>query len=771
MAQVDRYKLILETQQAMSALNGLSVAVRGFIGALAVDQVLDFGKAIVDTTARYQNYENQLRLITSSQEELAQTMSMLTGLATENRAAFGDTVELYTKLRLATQAMGATNEDVTEVVAKFQQALAISGADANTAAGAIRQFGQAMASGTVRGDEFNSIVEALGPALAIMAQESGITVGKLREMSQNGELTAETFFRMVQSSNALTGAFNQMQPTIDQLETSLGNAFDRALVKIGELSGATNAYQESIRNLTRFLDLVAGTPTALVNLPDEELLKVQDAGAALDELNRRYKDLLSQIDNLAAAGQNYQNVFSNLFGKVDTADRVVELRNRLQELAEAQRQAAESAQAEIQRQRELSEARTQALAPFADSVRLAERYIASGYGGALQRNQQEIDKVRQAIEAMNSEAVRQYYSQDQVARMSEALRIQLQYLTEQQQKLNTELNNGRQTFEQFYEVLRERAIVATQEQQFLQRALVELKSELDSGAITADVYAKAVENINAALQKVQDNTKQITQSVSDYNERLRQTTEDAQINLDKLNMSRLDRELKDIEVRLTRDLATAIKSLNALRNEANTGQIDEQIRAITEATQTAINNQQRLATEAYAQQRSFEYGWKQAFESYRDDATNAAKAAERIFAKVTTGMEDLIVNFAKTGKFEFKSFAASVLEDLLRLQVRQTIANLFGSFGTGTTSLTNPFAGFFANGGTIPAGQFGVVGERGPEFVSGPATVIPNTGATGQVIYNISAVDAPSFQSLIARDPGFIHAVAQQGARKVPTRR
>jgi hypothetical protein len=88
------------------------------------------------------------------------------------------------------------------------------------------------------------------------------------------------------------------------------------------------------------------------------------------------------------------------------------------------------------------------------------------------------------------------------------------------------------------------------------------------------------------------------------------------------------------------------------------------------------------------------------------------------------------------------------------------------SIGSGISDF---FAGFFADGGTIPKGKFGVVGERGPEFVSGPAKVTPMMGGTN-VTYNINAVDAMSFKQMIAQDPGFIHAVATQGARGTPGR-
>lgn len=91
-----------------------------------------------------------------------------------------------------------------------------------------------------------------------------------------------------------------------------------------------------------------------------------------------------------------------------------------------------------------------------------------------------------------------------------------------------------------------------------------------------------------------------------------------------------------------------------------------------------------------------------------------------------------------------------------------------GFFG----SLKNMFAGFFADGGFIPRGQFGLVGERGPELVSGPAQITPfNQGSSQTVNYYIQAVDVNSFKSLVAKDPAFIHAVASKGARSIPGRR
>jgi lambda family phage tail tape measure protein len=187
--------------------------------------------------------------------------------------------------------------------------------------------------------------------------------------------------------------------------------------------------------------------------------------------------------------------------------------------------------------------------------------------------------------------------------------------------------------------------------------------------------------------------------------------------------------------------------------------------------------------ELYVKSREFSTGWKNAFQEYTDNATNAALAAQRIFQKTTQGMEDAIVNFAKTGKFEFKSFMNSILEDLLRSQVRQLMAQMLGGFSTASGG-NNASGGLFgvvgnllgfANGGIIPSNEPVIVGERGPELLMGASgrQVVPNEklGASTNVTYNISAVDARSFKDMIAQDPSFIHAVAMQGGKSTPGRR
>ena len=98
------------------------------------------------------------------------------------------------------------------------------------------------------------------------------------------------------------------------------------------------------------------------------------------------------------------------------------------------------------------------------------------------------------------------------------------------------------------------------------------------------------------------------------------------------------------------------------------------------------------------------------------------------------------------------------LSDRLKVIINQGASG--GGGGFFGSILSSFFGGFFANGGTLGANKFGIAGERGPELITGPATVTPldqlSMAGVTNVTYNIQAVDASSFRTLVARDPEFI---------------
>jgi len=172
--------------------------------------------------------------------------------------------------------------------------------------------------------------------------------------------------------------------------------------------------------------------------------------------------------------------------------------------------------------------------------------------------------------------------------------------------------------------------------------------------------------------------------------------------------------------------------------------------------------------------------------------SNAVSGVVSYFGNLASSVSGAFSNVANTGLQNLRGIVSSMSSTIssgvssLASRVSSTLSSVMNSVrntasrvgsAIGNLGFSNPFsnfAGFFANGGMIPAGQFGIAGESGPEVISGPATVTPMNqlgGGTTQVTYNINAVDAASFRSLLARDPSFVHAVVQRGAAGVAGRR
>jgi len=178
------------------------------------------------------------------------------------------------------------------------------------------------------------------------------------------------------------------------------------------------------------------------------------------------------------------------------------------------------------------------------------------------------------------------------------------------------------------------------------------------------------------------------------------------------------------------------------------------------------------------QSRTFDQGWKDAFDNYIDNATNAATRASDIFSSMTSNMNSAIDKFVDTGKFSFSDFAKSVIQDLLKIELKAQASMIMKSMG----GLGGLFSGIgsilgFAEGGQPPINKPSIVGENGPElFVPKTAgTVVPNGqfggGGTVNKTYitnNISAVDAKSVAQLFAENRKTLLGTVQLAQKELP---
>jgi lambda family phage tail tape measure protein len=280
-------------------------------------------------------------------------------------------------------------------------------------------------------------------------------------------------------------------------------------------------------------------------------------------------------------------------------------------------------------------------------------------------------------------------------------------------------------------------------------ALIRERERIEDIIRTSKARVQEEEAVNDVLSRRNQFTNQNLTATDKEQERAQRLFD---IEEERLKLLRQIRQIRDLPEadRLQRELEV---------NEA----IDNRLE------QTKAQNEQDIKNS-----RDFAAGFKKAYNEYAESARENFETAGRIFGKITSGMEDAVVEFSRTGQFEFKNFLNSILEELLRSQVRQLIAQVLGGVGRGTgggfKSLTNLLG--FANGGIVPTNGPVIVGERGPELLVGASgnRVIPNNALSsgGSVTYNISAVDARSFKELVASDPSFIYAVTEQGRKTVP---
>jgi lambda family phage tail tape measure protein len=184
-------------------------------------------------------------------------------------------------------------------------------------------------------------------------------------------------------------------------------------------------------------------------------------------------------------------------------------------------------------------------------------------------------------------------------------------------------------------------------------------------------------------------------------------------------------------------------------------------------------------------QQSFAEGWNLAFRQFSEDAENYARVGGESFNAVVSGMNSAIDSFVRTGKFSFKDFAKSIIQDLIAIQLKMQAMQLFKmgmSFFSGGTSpqlLAGAADGGFINAPTI-------VGEHGAElFIPNRqgGTVIPNQQLAGmgagqpQVVYNgtviqnMQAIDTQSAAQFLARNKDAVYAANISASRSLPTSR
>lgn len=233
----------------------LGGSLRNLAGYMA--GIVSVGAAINKMDA-YTGLQNRLKLVTDSQSELNTAMGDTFKIAQNTASSWDSVAMVYQRFADNADRLNITMEKTAALTETVSKAISVSGGSAASAEAALMQFGQALASGVLRGEEFNSIAEQAPGLLKAIAFGLDTNVGSLRAMAAEGKITGDVLVEALSKAQPyIDDLFNKTDFTIAQSFTKLSNEITKFVGEAGSGSGAAKALSESISGLANNLSTIA----------------------------------------------------------------------------------------------------------------------------------------------------------------------------------------------------------------------------------------------------------------------------------------------------------------------------------------------------------------------------------------------------------------------------------------------------------------------------------------------------------------------------------
>lgn len=246
-------------KQTKTELNGVSQQLNGFksqlLGFTAIAGVSLGAKSILLDADAMTSYQARIKLVSRTNNEAKGTFRELMDISNETGNAFKSTAELYTRVY---RALGdkANSAELLQFTRTLQQMVVVSGALPEEAKSAIIQLSQGLASGTLRGEEFNSVAEQMPIFLEVLQKSLGKTRAELRKMAEDGELTPQIILSATKEAAAeIEKQYESMPLTIGRASSHFGNAWSEYLNKTDNAISLTATVSAAISGLANNLDL------------------------------------------------------------------------------------------------------------------------------------------------------------------------------------------------------------------------------------------------------------------------------------------------------------------------------------------------------------------------------------------------------------------------------------------------------------------------------------------------------------------------------------
>lgn len=584
--------------------------------------------------------EGRLRLVTSSTNNLATVQKELFDIAQSTRQSYEATSNSFTKMSQSTQNLGKSQKDVLAVTKMVNEALVVSGATTEEASASILQLGQALGSGKLQGDELRSIMENAPRLAKAIADGMGVSVGQLKNLGAEGKLTSEKIFDALKSQkNVIDTEFGKLPKTIGQSLTTVSNSFMKLIAETDDATNASAALASTLTGVSGVFDTAADS----IHKFNIEIKRLQDLRKInnFDDANTATQQIDDQIKALTTS--------TNLWDRSKRAlESETNIRYKLNELYAAKA-------ALSKRVVDLAVKENEADAEFKKnhpktSIGLSEEEIKKAAAAA--------ESLKQAYLSINKDIANFTGTEHDKA---------IANINEQAEKYRKSKVDEVKIGE-----LKAQALIALsqKEQEEKNKLLIDYYSTI--GDEDSAYY------LNLSMQ-IDDMVKK---GIASYDEMNTFREDSDRKYLEKKEKAEFDsyQASYDAQIKYIDDQRNALSDYyTTLGNSSDAFYITESDKIQKLAETGILSNEQLVAV------------WDKDFVHMRDSSIKL----NTVFEDAFKSMEDSMVHMFMTGKFSAEDFFNTVIEGIIRMQIRNSI----------TAPLTEAIGG--VNFGSMFSGMFG----------------------------------------------------------------
>lgn len=247
---------------AADALDTLKGIMAALVTGAVLSKLAEYTGIWTDLTARVSRFAG-------TAANTGATMERIMSIAQRTYAPLESTAEIYLENAFALQQLGKTQQQTLDYTEAMTNALVVSGAKGQRAETVIRALSKAMLEGSLRGDNWQSVLQQGGRITELLTAQTGKSLSELDRMARDGKLSMDVVF------DALVNNLSKLQEEADEMPATIGDAFirlrNRVIQVIGEMDEKLGASQGFVKlidainaNLETIVPLLAGVAAAVV---------------------------------------------------------------------------------------------------------------------------------------------------------------------------------------------------------------------------------------------------------------------------------------------------------------------------------------------------------------------------------------------------------------------------------------------------------------------------------------------------------------------------